>query len=516
MHLFSVFPRLGLCAWGLSLLVALQPVQAAQPLKPARAASKRASAAALPSSVSLALAQAHVPADALSVLIAPLPSSAQPQPALSTARLHHRAQDSVNPASVMKLITTYAGLALLGPDFTWRNRVYVDGPLSQGVLQGDLILRGSGDPKLVVERLQALIEQIQAAGVREVRGDIVLDRSVFDIPAREPGSFDDESLRPYNAVPDGLLVNFKSLLYNFTPDPAAGVARVQAEPPLAGFNVPTQVPLTSGPCNDWRSSLRGQFSSPTQVQFGGSFSAQCGAKTWPVAYAAPEQFAGRVIQAMWLAAGGRLSGQVREGRTPAKAHLLTEAPSLPLSDIVADINKFSNNVMAQQLFLSLSSQHHSPARFEASQERLLQWWRTALPGQPEPVLENGSGLSRHERSSAAALTRLLQLAASGPHAQVFQNSLGVAGVDGTVARLKERNPQAAAIGQAWLKTGTLRDVISLAGYVQADSGQRYTLVAIVNHGNAHAARPALDHLLEWTVHDQAETPSTTARHARAP
>ena len=492
-HSHKLILALGL--WVLALQATAAPAT-----RPVRWPSKAPARATLPAPVAQALAQAQVPTSALSVLIAPLPSHAHAPPPVPRLRLHD--QDSVNPASVMKLITTYAGLSLLGPDFTWRNRVYVQGTVSQGVLQGDLIVRGSGDPKLVVERLQALIAQIQAAGVREVRGDIVLDRSVFDILPREPGSFDDDPLRPYNATPDGLLVNFKSLIFSFTPDPAVGVARIAVEPPVAGLSVPASVPLTSGPCNDWRSPLRAQLASPTQVQFDGSFSASCGTKTWSVAYAAPDQFAARVFQALWLAAGGRLTGSVRDGPTPASARLLTEAPSLPLADIVADINKFSNNVMAQQLFLSLSSQGPTPARFEASRQRLLQWWQTQLPDQMPPVLENGSGLSRQERSSATALTRLLQVAAAGPHAQVFQNSLGLAGVDGTVARLKERLPQAAAIGQAWLKTGSLRDVISLAGYVQGDSGQRYTLVAIINHPNANAARAALDHLLEWTVRDQ--------------
>ena len=218
-----------------------------------------------------------------------------------------------------------------------------------------------------------------------------------------------------------------------------------------------------------------------------------------MAYAAPEQFASRVIQALWIGSGGALNGSVREGATPASARLLCEAHSLPLSEIVADINKFSNNVMAQQLFLSLSN----PGQFEASRQRVLTWWRATLPGQSEPVLENGSGLSREERSSAAALTRLLHVAAMGPHAQVFQNSLGLAGVDGTVARLKDRNANASAIGQARLKTGSLRDVAALAGYVQGVSGQIYSLVVIVNHANANAARPALDALLEWTVQDAA-------------
>jgi D-alanyl-D-alanine carboxypeptidase/D-alanyl-D-alanine-endopeptidase (penicillin-binding protein 4) len=181
--------------------------------------------------------------------------------------------------------------------------------------------------------------------------------------------------------------------------------------------------------------------------------------------------------------------------------LLLEAPSLPLSEVIKDINKFSNNVMAQQLYLSLSSEMGAPGRFEASRLRLSQWWRHGFPGQVEPVLENGSGLSRTERSTAHALTALLQAADASPHARAFTDSLAVAGVDGTAARLKDRNPQSPVIGNAWLKTGSLRDVVSVAGYVQGQSGQRYTLVAVLHHPHAHQARAALDQLLEWTVRD---------------
>jgi D-alanyl-D-alanine carboxypeptidase/D-alanyl-D-alanine-endopeptidase (penicillin-binding protein 4) len=176
MHLFPV------CALCLMLTTSgLSPAQAKPPQGRAQ------SAAGLPSEVVQALRQAQVPLQNLSVVVAPLPNAAQPQ--ALPARLSHRADARMNPASVMKLITTYAGLSLLGPDFTWRNRVYVDGPVSNGVLQGNLILRGSGDPKLVLERVQDLMAQIQAQGVREVRGDIVLDRSVFDIQPRAPRCF---------------------------------------------------------------------------------------------------------------------------------------------------------------------------------------------------------------------------------------------------------------------------------------------------------------------------------------
>ncbi len=508
-------------SWGLGalLLAALGASQAAPAAlaitttasQESAAPTARAPQADLPPGILKILRQAQVPPSALSVLIAPLPADAKASQA-AAPRLSHHAQSSVNPASVMKLFTTYAGLSLLGPEHTWRNRIYTDGPVRDGVLQGNLIVRGSGDPKLVVERLQDLLKQVQAAGVREVRGDIVLDRSVFDVRERSE-AFDDEPLRPYNVGPDGLLLNFKAVIYTFTPDPANGLVQVRFEPPLAGLSVTHKLPLTSSPCTDWRRQLQADFSQPLQVRFAGGYPASCGEREWPVAFPDPAQYAPRVLQALWAGAGGQLSGQVRYGARPAQARLLVDAPSLPLSEVIKDINKFSNNVMAQQLYLSLSSELGAPGRFEASRLRLSQWWRHGFPAQSEPVLDNGSGLSRSERSTAQALTALLQAAHAGPHAQAFTDSLAVAGVDGTAARLKERLPQSPVIGNAWLKTGSLRDVASVAGYVQGQSGQRYTLVAVLHHPNAHQARAALDQLLEWTVRDMDST--TASRRPRA-
>jgi D-alanyl-D-alanine carboxypeptidase/D-alanyl-D-alanine-endopeptidase (penicillin-binding protein 4) len=131
----------------------------------------------------------------------------------------------------------------------------------------------------------------------------------------------------------------------------------------------------------------------------------------------------------------------------------------------------------------------------------LRWWQQKLPTQTLPVLDNGSGLSRDERSSALALTELLQWVAISNFSAALQNSLGIAGVDGTVSRLKDRLPNSVAIGRARLKSGSLRDVASLAGYVDGLSGQRYVFVVLINHSNANAARPALDKLLEWAVED---------------
>jgi serine-type D-Ala-D-Ala carboxypeptidase/endopeptidase (penicillin-binding protein 4) len=456
----------------------------------------------LPKEMLQALARAGVPAQAVSVMVQSLPTAASATAAAEPALIKHRADASVNPASVMKLITTYAALDQLGADFTWKNRVYIDGALEGGVLQGSLILRGSGDPKLVLERIEALFAQVQARGVREIRGDILLDRRVFDVPDSNPADFDDEPLRPYNAAPDGLLINFKSLIFNFLPDAASKRVILRVDPPIARVELPAEIAASYGACGDWRAGLQADFSHPDRIIFSGRYPLACGERVWPVAYIAPRQYASRVIEAMWRKSGGQLSGQVREEVLPRSARLLHTEPSLPLSEIIADVNKFSNNVMAQQVFLTLSSQLPSPGRtgsFSASQRNIAAWWKARLPEAAAPVLDNGSGLSRKERASASAINSLLQHAAASPQAAVFANSLGIAGVDGTVARMRERNAASAAIGQAQLKTGSLKDVAAIAGYANSLKGQRYSLVAIINHPNAGAARPALDALVEWIV-----------------
>ena len=464
--------------------------------------------AQLPPSVNAALQRAQVPADAMSALVVPV------DPPLAE-RLRHRADASVNPASVMKLVTTYAALDLLGPDYTWDTQFLTDGTVDQGVLRGNLYVRGGGDPKLVLERLQAAFFSLQDRGVRVVLGDIVLDHSAFELPGHDAGAFDGEALRPYNASPDALLVNFKSVVLTFQPDPAAGVARVLSEPPLAGLAVDASVPLTKRGCGDWRASLRARFDDANAIRFEGSYPAACGERVWPVAYQDPASYAARAMEGLWRASGGAVTGQVRTGLTPPGARLLLSAPSLPLSDIISDVNQWSNNVMAQQVFLTLGrlaparvdalTEPHGPlqpmraGRFERSREVVSRWWKTTFGIRSgAPVMDNGAGLSRDERITPDALAELLRHAARHRQGAQFVQSLSIAGVSGTAARMA-RGSDSAARGNAWLKTGTLRDVTGIAGYVNTRSGKRYVVVGFVNHPNAPAARAALEALVEWTA-----------------
>ena len=438
----------------------------------------------IPPPVSAALHEARIPSTAIGLVVAPLGDG--------PLRLAVNEAAPMNPASTMKLLTTYAALNMLGPTFQWRTGVYATSRPRGGRLDGDLILRGSGDPSLVIERFWMLVHRLRGLGLRQLHGSLVLDKSAFEPSAESGPSLDGNGLRPYNVAPDALLVNFKTLTLDFVPDPGASVARIIATPTLAGVKVPASVPLVKGPCGDWHERLRADFSNPWDLRFAGHYSLECAEQSWHVSLLDHTQFVGAAFRALWEASGGSWTGHVHEGRTPAGAVELLAQDSPPLSEIVRDINKFSNNVMARQVFLTLGAPEPGQSASAARSVHAVTAWlsRTGL-AMPELVLENGCGLSRHERISAGSLAHLLEQAYAGPRMPEFVASLPVAGLDGT---MKNRT---AASGSAYVKTGFLEGVRALAGYVLSGSGHRYVVVAIVNHANADEATGALDALLSW-------------------
>lgn len=483
--------RQALAACGLLLATGLAQAQAAVPAPPVPQPA-RAARDSLPPAVEAALARAKLPREAVSVLVAEVGGQAAP-------RLDWQSHVPMNPASVMKLVTTYAALDQLGPAHVWRTPVFLGGPVQDGALRGPLYIQGQGDPKLVMERLWLMMRRLQGMGIQVIVGDIVLDRSAFSVPAHDPARFDNEPWRPYNVAPDALLVNYKAVTVGFAPDPAAGVARLQYDPPLAGMQLQASVPLApaGSECGDWRSRLQLDMADPQRIAFAGPFPASCGDKSWSLAPAQPETFAARAIEGMWRELGGKLTGTVRDGRVPAGLQPVFQAESPSLAEVVRDINKYSNNVMAQQVFLTLGMQRTGVASFEASRQALGQWWQARWGQGGQPVADNGAGLSREARITAAGLGRMLQHAWSSSVMPEFVASLPIVGVDGTLRRSLSQSQ-----GLAHLKTGTLRDASALAGYVDAASGRRYVLVAMANHANAAAARAAWDALVDWTARDR--------------
>jgi D-alanyl-D-alanine carboxypeptidase/D-alanyl-D-alanine-endopeptidase (penicillin-binding protein 4) len=445
--------------------------------------------AALPPEVARAFLEQHIPLSAVAAYVQEI-GSAKPVYSLQPTR-------PMNPASTMKLVTTFAGLELLGPDYRWRTEAYVDGPVIDGTLEGNLVLKGYGDPKITIEQFQALIGELRATGLKAIRGDLVLDRSYFAQVRSDPAAFDAQPLKPYNVGPDALLINFKSVRFVFAPSAAGDAVEVRAEPPLAEVSLRGAPSLAAGDCSDWRAGLAASFANQAdraEASFGGRYAAACGEHDWYVALLDHPHYALAMFRRYWADAGGEFGGGVREGRPPRGAKPVATLQSAPLYDALRDINKLSNNVMARQLFLTLAATAYPPpattAHAGAAVRRFLAQRKLSFPGL---VLENGSGLSRRERISASSMARLLLAADASKARSDYMSSLAVSATDGTV---RKRFQEEELADRAFLKTGTLEGVRAIAGYVLGPGGRRFVVVCFVNHPNAAGAQPAMDLLVE--------------------
>ncbi|MFM1992129.1 MAG: D-alanyl-D-alanine carboxypeptidase dacC precursor [Pseudomonadota bacterium] len=459
-----------------ALALACAVPAAAQPL-PAPVADAVRTAALSPAEVGIAV----VPLDGRAPLLA------------------HNPELPFNPASTMKLVTTYAALSLLGPDYRWTTSFAMRGALDGDVLRGDLVLRGGGDPKLVIEDMTELVGRLRAAGLREIRGDLVIDDALYEIGDESYEKFDGDPSQPYNVRPHAALMNFKATRVVVRPE-GAGVA-VALDPPLAGVPLVNEVKLVKGACRfgAWGLAIRdaGPEERPS-IKVGGAYSAGCGEQSTMAAVLNHRQFIQGFFLGAWQAAGGAWSGRaVVERRTDPQLPVLAQWTSpRTLADVVRDINKFSNNVMARQVMLQTSADPatRQPATLERARQTVARWLERKGLRTPELVIDNGSGLSRTERISAGSMARLLVDAARSDQAAVLQESLPVVGVDGTMKGRLRGEP---IEGRAWIKTGSLNDVRSIAGYVDAASGRRYAVVMLVNGPRAPGSQGAQDALLRW-------------------
>lgn len=478
---------------------------------------------------------------------------------------HHPAS-ARTPASTMKLIPSFIALDTLGADFVWFTRVYHTGLIIGNRLQGDLIIQGSGDPKMTHERLEQLLYRVGQAGIHHIDGDIIVDSAIFNNVTKDPASFDRAPLRPYNASPDGFLVNFNSVSIR-SHSLANNQAQLSYEPQLANYQLPSKVNTREASCSSARYSLAPKWQTD-KLTFDNPLPERCGEHVFYVAYPDAKDFASRVIAAKWQALGNTLTGRVRAQEKPYttttanatnsiypkdqtisnRSHNrllattvsplpLVSYPSLNLTQQIYDINHFSNNVMTEQVALSIGSyapytaaisttannsagsttthskkqkraatslyQFDNPTATDYPQalQTMTQWWQTHLTT-PPPFMTNGSGLCRECTVSAANLSELLGYAYNHSSFDAYVDSLGVAGVSGTISHHSARLPDSAAIGRAWIKTGTLSNVTAMAGYVKGQSGQDYTVVGIINTEqaiNADNARVVLDTMLDWTA-----------------
>ena len=449
-----------------------------------------ASQSILPKSVQATLKLANIPATNIGIFVQQVDKR---QPLLAYGS--HR---SLNPASVMKILTTFAGLDILGPAYTWKTEVYADGPIVDGVLNGDLIIKGYGDPELTLERFWLMLRELRQRGVREIRGDLVLDKGFFAYEAHDPGAFDNDPYQPYNVGPDALLVNFNVVPLRLVPQPELHSVSVLPEFPLTTLALRTVLTLDDAACGDWESRLIvGVMPLPTgvAVDLSGPFSAACGEKQLNLSFLRNGDYVYGLFKQLWNELGGTHSGGLRAEPASPAARLLVTRESPPLAVVVRDINKFSNNVMARQLFLTIGAEQSGrPGSRDNAVAAVRAWLKERGLKFPELVLENGSGLSRVERISPQHMGALLIAAYGSPMFAELESSLPIVAVDGTMRkRLKDNGVG----GHAHIKSGSLGGVKTIAGYVFDRKGRRMAVVCMINHPRASAGREVQDALLEW-------------------
>ncbi len=465
----------------------LSPLLIALALLPAAARADT-----LPAPLEESLARAGVPGSAVAVLVQKLGDG---PPLVS-----HRSDEAMDPASVMKLVTSQVALERLGPTFTWKTRISTRAGLEAGVLKGSIHVTGGGDPRLSRERLWLLLRELRVQGIHRIAGDVVTDRSLFRLAPHDPAAFDQRPLRPYNAGADALSVDYGAIRLRL--QPTAGGTEVRSDPLVADLVIDNRIRRSdTGSCGDPSASLSASATKvgrATRLSLGGSLAAGCTeAFDWNLAPLPPDQLFESLFRGLWKELGGEIGGHFRAGDTPPDARPLAETSSPPLAEVLRDMNKWSNNVIARHVLATLGASSEPGEDSVAAGRRVVeQSLRAAGVETRGFVIENGAGLSRSARISARSLGQLLQSAWRSPTMPELMASLPIAGIDGTARRRLAGSP---AAGRAHVKTGTLDGVRSLAGYVLARDGQRYAVVLMINHPNAGAARGAQDALLEWVA-----------------
>ena len=458
--------------------------------------------AELPSTVADALKKAEIPQASVAIYVQAVDNTA---PTLSL-----NADKSMNPASVMKLVTTTVALDLLTPAYRWKTEVYKDGNVNNGVLAGNLVIKGYGDPSFKAQEFWRLLMSLQQAGIKEIKGDLIIDKSVFIKSVGNRHTFDEETWRAYNAEPSAFLVNGRNTSFKFVATDVG--VNVSQEFELPEIKIINNMKLSTGACEEWRSRFgytvqqkegcskaNCNKTADAVVSFNGVFSSDCGERYLELSLLDDEQYAFATFKKLWSELGGKFNGRLKVQELPTSALKVLEQTSDPLGYVVRDINKWSNNLMARQLLLTLASEKQGTPATEAKGEQVLKDWMSAKNiNASEMVIENGSGLSRTERISAEHLGSLLVSAYHSAIMPELMASLPILALDGTVKkRLNDSAILSAIQGRAHLKTGSLDGVSAIAGYVLDAKNRRHVIVMMVNNGKAEQSKKAQDALIEW-------------------
>ena len=394
----------------------------------------------------------------------------------------------LNPASVMKLISTKAAIDLLGLGFRWETDILINGTVSNKVLIGDLYFRGSGDPTLDLPRFHKLLKKIYDMGIQSIEGNTYVDRSSFLLAPHDPSQFDEEPLRPYNAGADALPINANVFDIQFIPNQEKKTVTLISSPLNAPIS--NQLKLVNKPCTRWP---KNPFIENEHIVFRGSYPATCGIKERQYNLLSHSLYFKNAFLSKWSALGGTLTGKILEDKTPESAQLLLTTKSEPLASALRLTNKWSSNLAARNIFLTLSAQQNKTGDLTQSRLIVENWGKGRGLDTKGLVIDNGAGLSRDGRTTASLISEILKMAWMDPSMPEFVSSLSIPGVDGTLGKRYRFGP---AEAKAHLKTGYLEGVRSIAGYLHLPGGRTLSIVIIMNHESLTKTSNTMENLVQ--------------------
>jgi serine-type D-Ala-D-Ala carboxypeptidase/endopeptidase (penicillin-binding protein 4) len=403
------------------------------------------------------------------------------------------------PASNQKLLVTAAALDALGSDFSFTTRVLALGTRRGGTLRGDLVLQGGGDPTLTTEGLAALADRVAAAGIRCVTGRVRGDDSIFDRQRFGIGwTWDDESF-PYAAPISGLTLNGNTVEVEVRPGVRPGAPpTVRLDPPTAPMAL--RVHAITAPPGEPATLGIDRTRARDEIEVSGRLPWHGEPVIARVTVEDPSLYAATVFTGLLRERGVRVDGPPIVLGAPRTAAFLGEVRSPPLSAIIREMNKKSENLVAEMLLKALGMRDAGPAAgtgIGGAGGAVLRTFleRSGLRG-PALVLADGSGLSRQDLVSPRNLVRLLAAMDRRPDRDAFFDSLPVAGVDGT---LRHRMAGTAAAGAVRAKTGTLTHVTALSGVATTHDGERLAFSILTNNYPGALSGPGGPRVMEDAV-----------------
>lgn len=393
------------------------------------------------------------------------------------------ASQALMPASNMKIITSAAALTLLKPEFRFKTQFLTDGYVSGSTLKGNLYLKGFGDPVLSDERLAELVQELRYAGVETITGDLYVDDSFFDNQQTGKGWKTSYGAASYSARISALSLNLNTVEVRVRPTQAGQPAAINLKPANTFFEIVNQTRTSAG-----RTSLkisRDLVNGKNRIIVSGNIYVRGRTEIEQINLDKPSLYVGNVTQGLLKREQIQLQGRLRKADTPAGSRILAITLSPPLNEVVAELNKKSINLIAENLLKFLGATFKgAPGTAEKGAAVIKEQFLVAQVGLPANlpiVIADGSGLSPLNRMTADVLTRVLQHMFEQFDVSVdFMSSMAIAGVDGT---LKKRMNTPELKRRVRAKTGFINGVSSLSGYVYTKNNDVVIFSILMNHFN---------------------------------